>query len=147
MGIGIVRRQGVRSGLLHWGLEAGRKRRNRRSSRRFAALSRPALIGWVEGEEFVTAPASLRDVSLSGLSALADVTPAKSSTVWVSLSDHSQARWVKAVVVEVKRLRRLLTYRRSPHLIRMRFGLGCPYTFFRAAVGDTHSQATGPEES
>ena len=130
----MIRGNGVRAGLLRWWRKRGdRASRNRRASRRFAALSRPAEVGWVDGESFVKASVSLRDVSLGGISALADVAPAVSSTVWVSLSDHHPGRWVKAVVVEVKQVRGLLTFRRTPYLIRMRFGLGCPYTFFRAA--------------
>ena len=137
-------RKGRPGRWLGWCLGAEKDGRNRRASRRFAAMSRPAQIVRLEGDRFVTASASLKDVSLSGLSALADVSFAESSTVWVSLNDHPAGRWVKAVVVDVKRVRGLLTYRKSPYLIRMRFGLGCPYTFFRAAVGGGPGLETGP---
>ena len=118
-----------------WCIGGSRSDRNRRGTRRFVALSQPAQIGWMEGQEFVTTSASLKDVSLSGLSAQAGVALPVATTVWVSLKDHPAGRWVKAVVVEVKRVRRLLTCGRSEYLIRMRYGLGCPYTFFRAAIG------------
>ncbi len=104
-------------------------------------MSKPAQIGWFKGERFVSASASLKDVSLTGVSAISDVPFRESSQVWLTLNDHPSSQWVKAVVVEVKRTRGLLTYRRSPYLVRMRFGLGCPYTFFRAAVGSPEPAA------
>jgi hypothetical protein len=123
-----------------------RFRPDRRASRRFSAMTRPALLGWVREGEFRTAPVSLRDISLCGVLALGDVRFPESETVWLRMSDHPDGRWVPAVVVDVKRVRRLLTYRRSPSLIRMRFGLGCPYTFFHSAV-DGKPRATGAARS
>jgi hypothetical protein len=107
-------------------------------------MSRPAQVGWMRGEEFVTASAALKDVSFSGISALVDVALPTSATVWVLLQDHPASRWVKAVVVEVKRVRRMLTYRRSPYLIRMRFRTAHPYASIRAAVGEPGARAGAP---
>ena len=122
-------------GWLRWCMGAGRDVGNRRSSRRFAATSGPATIGWFRSGRFVTASVALRDVSLAGLSAISDETFPRLSVVWLSLNNQPEGRWVKAVVVDVKVIRRQLVYRKGPYLVRLRYGLGCPYTFFRAAVG------------
>ncbi len=122
-------------GLVGWCVGGRRDSRNRRASRRFAVMSRPARVGWYDGETFATALVALRDVSLCGVSALSEVPLPSGTVVWVALNDQADRAGVKAVVVDVKRTRRLLTFRTNPFLLRMRFGLGCPYTFFREAVG------------
>jgi hypothetical protein len=109
-------------------------RRERRAARRFPAASRRGWLGWPDGDRFVTAAASLKDVSLCGLAARTEAEPAAGDRVWVCLGDRPEGPWVIVEVVVVERDRGRLLSRRGPNLLRLRFVRGCPYTFFHEAV-------------
>ena len=83
---------------------------------------------------------ALRDISLSGASAVTKTPPPDSAPVWLRLNDPAQPDWVEAKVIAVT------TRFRGPTLVRMKFREPCPYDFFKAAIRGLASpdEAEGP---
>ena len=100
----------------------------RRVTSRYPASKSPVMIGWWAGSEFQSAEMVLRDVSLSGASALTRTPPPDSDPIWLRLNDPAYADWVEATVVAITR--RFW----GPALVRMKFREPCPYEFYKAAI-------------
>ena len=95
---------------------------------RYAAAKGPVEIGWWIGPEFKTAEVALRDISLSGASAVTRTPPPDSAPIWLRLNDPAHPDWVEAKVIAVT------TRFWGPALVRMKFRESCPYDFFKAAI-------------
>ena len=95
---------------------------------RYAAAKAPVEIGWWIGQEFKTAEMALRDISLSGASAVTRTPPPDSAPIWLRLNDPAQPDWVEAKVIAIT------TRFWGPALVRMKFREPCPYEFFKAAI-------------
>ncbi len=104
------------------------KESERRVTCRYAASKGPVVIGWWIGPDFETAEMALRDISLSGASAVTETPPPDSAPIWLRLNDPAHPDWVEATVIAVT------AGRRSPTLVRMKFLEPCPYEFFKAAI-------------
>ena len=107
-------REGLRSGLRGRSGTGG----ERRTSRRFSARSRRAMIGWVEGG-----------------SARTDARTPTSGPVWLCLGERPDGAWVMAEVIGASRERPSLTRKRRRNLVRMRFRRGCPNHFYDEVAG------------
>ena len=100
----------------------------RRVTCRYAAAKSPVVIGWWVGTEFQSAELELRDISLSGASAVTRTPPPESAAIWLRLNDPAQQDWVEATVIAITaRFWR-------PALVRMKFVQTCPYEFFKAVI-------------
>ena len=102
----------------------------RRVTCRYPAATSPIVIGWWVGSKFETAEMALRDISLSGASAVTRTPPPSSGAIWLRLNDPAHPDWVEATVVAVNARR----WRWRPALVRMKFLVPCPYDFFKAAM-------------
>ena len=100
----------------------------RRVGCRYEAAKGPVVLGWWNGPKFETAEMALRDISLSGASAVTETPPPDSAPIWLRLNDPAHPDWVEANVVAV------IARRRHPALVRMKFLESCPYEFFKAAI-------------
>jgi len=102
-----------------------------------------AVIGWAEGEEHRTTPATLIDISLGGFAATVETFPPPGKTVWLRLDGDSPSSWVKAAVIET-----ITTgfFRWARRRVRLRFLEGCPYDFFKAAIEGFSHQIAYPDD-
>ncbi len=100
----------------------------RRVTCRYSAAKGPVVIGWWIGPKFETAEIALRDISLSGASAITETPPPDSAPIWLRLNDPAHPDWVEATVVAVA------AQRQKPALVRIQFTEPCPYEFFKAAI-------------
>ena len=100
----------------------------RRVTCRYSAAKNPIVIGWWNGPDFETAEMALRDISLSGASAITDFPPPEAAPIWLRLNDPAHPDWVEATVVAVN------AQRQKPALVRIQFTEPCPYDFFKAAI-------------
>jgi hypothetical protein len=104
---------------------------DRRSAPRYVTQGTPAVIGWSEGEEHRTVPASLVDISMGGFSAWVEVFPPRGVPVWLRLDGDNATPWLKASVVATVTKGCLFWTRRQ---VRLRFLEACTYDFFKAAI-------------
>ncbi len=100
----------------------------RRVTCRYSAAKGPVVIGWWIGPEFETAEMALRDISLSGASAVTETPPPDSAPIWLRLNDPAHPDWVEATVIAVA------AQRQGFVLVRIKFTEPCPYDFFKAAI-------------
>jgi len=109
---------------------------DRRSAPRYVTQGTPAVIGWAEGEEHRTIPATLVDISMGGFAAWVEVFPPRGVPVWLRLDGEHPSPWLKASVVATITKGFLFWSRRQ---VRLRFLEACTYEFFKAAIeGFTH---------
>ncbi len=106
-------------------------RDDRRSAPRYLTRGTPAVIGWAEGEEHRTIPASLVDISMGGFAAWVEDFPPRGVPVWLRLDGDHPSPWLKASVVATKTKGFLFWSRRQ---VRLRFLEACTYEFFKAAI-------------
>ncbi len=100
----------------------------RRVTCRYAAANSPVVAGWWIGPAFETAELALRNVSLSGASAVTKTPPPNSAPIWLRLNDPAYPDWVEATVIAV------IARCWRPALVRMKFLEPCPYEFLKAAI-------------
>ncbi len=100
----------------------------RRSMCRYAAAKGHIVIGWWIGPDFKAVEVALRDVSLSGVSAVTRTPPPRSAPIWLRLTNPAHPDWVEARVIAVA------TRFWRPALVRMKFPELCPFDFFKAAI-------------
>ena len=103
----------------------------RRSAPRYASQGTAAFIGWSDGDDQRTIPATLIDISMGGFSAWVDSYPPRGVPVWLRLDGASCSPWLKANVVATGRSGYLFWSRRR---VRLRFLEPCPYDFFKEAI-------------
>ena len=104
---------------------------DRRHAQRYATSGTSGIIGWSEGDEQRTTPATLIDISLGGCAAHVTIFPPTESPVWVRLVSLPSSPWIEAsVVATVKRG----SFAWTKRLVRLRFVEGCPYDVFKAAI-------------
>jgi hypothetical protein len=113
---------------------------DRRLSRRVEVFGCPARLGWWEGTEFRVAVALLKNVSRSGVAALAEASPPPGETAWLNLLGLSD-EWVEATIIDVRKNRWM---RRVPRLVRMHLSQTCPDDFYRMAIRGLHLASQPP---
>jgi len=101
---------------------------DRRTMCRYSAAKGFVQLGWWDGPDFQTTNIALKDISLSGASALTGTPPPPATPIWLGLDKPSFPDWIEAAVVEV------IPHRWRPSLVRMKFSESCPYEFFKAAT-------------
>jgi hypothetical protein len=104
---------------------------DRRSAPRYTTRGTAAVIGWCEGEEHRTVPATLVDISMGGFKAIVEVFPPRGVPVWLRLDGPNPSPWLKASVVATGKKGWLFWSRRQ---VRLRFLEACTYDFFKAAI-------------
>ncbi|SIO59277.1 hypothetical protein SAMN05444166_5988 [Singulisphaera sp. GP187] len=104
---------------------------DRRSASRYDTGPTYVVLSWTEGETLLSVVATLRDISLSGGSALAKNAPCVGTMAWFRLQGDDTSPWVAATIVAVSKTGLL---GRGPRLIRWKFPEACPYLIFKAAI-------------
>ena len=103
----------------------------RRAAPRYLTQGTAAVIGWSEGEEHQTVPATLVDISMGGFSAwVRSSRPAAYPSGFAS-TERTRSPWLKASVVATSTKGFLFWTRRQ---VRLRFLETCTYDFFKAAI-------------
>src|ERR1700691_5509681 len=72
---------------------------DRRTAPRYPTSNTSVVIGWSEGDERRTTPATLIDISLGGCSAHVTIFPPRDGPVWVHLVSLPSSPWIGAIVV------------------------------------------------
>jgi hypothetical protein len=117
---------------------------DRRGAPRYVARGTPAVIGWAEGDQHRTIPATLIDMSMGGLSARVETFPPPGVPVWFRLDSESPSPWLKASVVATGTSGRLVATRRH---LRLRFLEPCTYDLFKRAIdGFTRERDLGDQQ-
>jgi hypothetical protein len=98
---------------------------------RYTTQGTRAVIGWADGDQHRTTPATLIDISMGGLSAWVETFPPRGAPVWFRLEGENPTAWLKASVVATSTSGRLCWTRRH---VRLRFLESCPYELFKQAI-------------
>jgi hypothetical protein len=121
---------------------------DRRAVCRYAVVQPRAWLGWWEGEQFLSTPAKVSDISLRGCGMIVEQFPTSQGSVWFcpsgtgtgSSATATSADWIEAKVIESRK--RLF----GPKVVRIVFRRSFPYDIFKAVVyGPARSGGTMPQ--
>ncbi len=116
---------------------------DRRSTLRYATPGATALLGWKEGNVQRTMTLRVQDISLGGLSAIADEPPpADAAPLWVMFQTGVTREWVEVTLIASQKTRALVVFAKRSYLLRMRFSDSCPYNVFKDAIAGFSSDHT-----
>jgi hypothetical protein len=116
--------------------------RDRRGAQRYPAGGTGVVLSWTEDGRSCSIEGRLKDISLSGLAALADSIPPKGVHLWFRLKDDRASEWVHAALVEGARTG---VFGLGRKLIRIKFLSACPYHVFKSAIDGFSQQVDVPE--
>jgi hypothetical protein len=104
---------------------------DRRGAPRYLTRGTRAVIGWADGDQHRTTPATLIDISMGGFSAWVETFPPRGVPVWLRLDGATPSPWLRACVVATSNACRLFRTRRR---VRLRFLEACTYDLFKRAI-------------